>query len=117
MPETLIDLLRKRMEELREALRIRRPLAGQTISLRESTPLRGEVLGGVIGKGKVIEQVSKTLDELTARIKERKPEILPTVIERIEKWRPGTRVKELVPKVPTATTTTTSEEKALTLRE
>jgi len=84
-----VEEIRKRIQELRERLRSRRPLAGETV-------LRGEP-GKLIGGGKIIEQVSQGIDKIISIAREKRPNIIPTVLERIKTYEPGRRIKELVP--------------------
>jgi uncharacterized coiled-coil protein SlyX len=100
MPEPLIETLRRRLEELRERLRVP-VIRGQS-----------EI---VIGKGAMIERARKTLDEITARVKERKPAIIPAVTEAISKWKPGARIKEILPAA--GGTETPSQSEGYKLRE
>ena len=101
---SLVEQARKRAQEILEKIRTRRLLAGQSIT-RSS---EGQVIGGLIGGGKVIENIGKSLDNLVALAKERRPNIIPTVMERIKAFEPGKRIKELLPPLGEGTTTTTT---------
>ena len=46
----------------------------------------------VIGGGALIERTRQRLDQITARIKERKPLIIP----KIKEWKPGSRIREIL---------------------
>jgi len=46
----------------------------------------------VVGGGALIERARQRVETITARIKERKPEIVP----RIREWKPGARIKEIL---------------------
>lgn len=85
-------MVRQRLEEMRSRVRER---------LRAVRPgsVSGEVVGpaGIIGGGRVLETVREQVNVVTARFKERKPMIVPKVTEAIAQWRPGARVKELMP--------------------
>jgi len=72
----VIDRVRSRIQQIRA----RRPLLGQT---------RGQQ---VIGGGALIERTRQRLDQITARIKERKPMIIP----KIKEWKPGSRIREIL---------------------
>ncbi|MEM2618753.1 MAG: hypothetical protein QW356_04630 [Candidatus Hadarchaeales archaeon] len=87
MPETIMDVMRKRLEELRERM----------ASVIRPQELKPQIVPGVIGSGRLIEQARVGIDRITARIKERKPALIPAVTEAIAKWEPGRRVKELIP--------------------
>jgi len=78
--------VRERVEEVRQRVR------GQGTS---GQLLQG-VLPGKIGGGKLIETVQTRLNKITARAKERKPGVVPMVTEAIQKWQPGSRVKEVL---------------------
>lgn len=95
--------IRERIEELRKRI-----LGGETV-LRSS----GQVVGpkGVIGGGKVISAVTSAIDEYIALVKERKPNIIPTILERISKLEPGKRIKELMPTTTTQPAVATEEKK------
>jgi hypothetical protein len=112
---TRIEELRKRLIE--RVTPLRKGLFGE-----EGRPalLRGEgttnVAGQIqIGKGALIDQVTKRFDTLITTIKERRPQIIPTVVERIKAFEPGKRITELVnppegaptPTAPTPTSTPT----------
>lgn len=53
--------------------------------------------GKRIGDGKVISGSRKRVDTLTARVKNRKPNILPSVDEALGKWNAGSRITEMLP--------------------
>jgi hypothetical protein len=97
---SLVEGFRKRFQELLERVRTRR-LIGE-----------GGVLGGsrgqIVGGGKILEQISKGIDRLVEIAKERRPNIIPTVIERLKTYEPGKRIKELLPSTTTETQTPTS---------
>jgi len=71
-----------------------------------------------IGSGAIIENVSKTAQELITTIQEKRPKIIPTVMEKIKTYEPGKLIKTLTPTgtgigrtatpPPTTTTTTTT---------
>ena len=75
MSVRVVERVRSRIQEIRA----RRSLLGQT---------RGQVIGG----GALIERTRQRLDEITARIKERKPLIVP----KIKEWKPGSRIREIL---------------------
>ena len=75
MSVRVVERVRSRIQEIRA----RRPLLRQT---------RGQVIGG----GALIERTRQRLDEITARIKERKPLIVP----KIKEWKPGSRIREIL---------------------
>ena len=74
MSAGVISRVRSRIQEIRA-----RRLLGQT---------RGQVIGG----GALIERTRQRLDEITAKIKERKPLIIP----KIKEWKPGSRIREIL---------------------
>jgi hypothetical protein len=84
---SFVEELRKRVAELREKAKRPRLIRGE-----EAT-----TAGGVIGGGKVIETVTERIDRFIATVKEKRPNIIPTVFERIKTYEPGKRLKELVP--------------------
>jgi hypothetical protein len=90
---SFVEQARKRIEELREKIKARKPLLGESM-------LRGE-REKLLGGGRLVQQVGQNIDRLVARAKERRPNIIPTVMERIKTYEPGKRLKELVP-VPTS---------------
>ena len=75
MSVRVVERVRARIQEIRA----RRPLLGHT---------RGQVIGG----GALIERTRQRLDEITAKIKERKPLIIP----KIKEWKPGSRIREIL---------------------
>jgi len=92
---SLLEELRKRTTEIMSKLP--RPL--------EKGVLRTQ--GQVIGGGKIIETVQTTVQNILATAKEKRPNIIPTVMEKIKTYQPGRRIMELVPgRMPTTTTTT-----------
>ena len=108
---SFVEQARRRVQELMEKARTRRLLGSGTM-------LRGTQGQTQIGGGKVIQRVSESIDRLVATAKEKRPNIIPTVIERIKTYEPGKRIKELVPitaapPAPTTTTTTTEYKKIL----
>jgi hypothetical protein len=84
---SFVEELRKRIAELREKAKRPRLIRGE-----EAT-----TAGGVIGGGKVIETVTERIDKFIATVKEKRPNIIPTVLERVKTYEPGKRLKELVP--------------------
>lgn len=94
---SFVEELRKRVAELRE--RAKRPRL-----IRGEETAAGTTAGGVIGGGKVIETVTERIDKFIATVKEKRPNIIPTVLERVKAYEPGKRIKELVqlPKGETA---------------
>lgn len=69
-----------------------------------------------VGSGAIIENVSKTAQELITTIQMKRPKIIPTVMEKIKTYEPGKLIKTLTPTgagvgrtvtVPPPTTTTT----------
>jgi len=117
-----------RIEELRKRLiervaSLRKGLFGEEVrtilTIGEGT---SNVAGQIqIGKGAIIDQVTKRVDTLIATIKERRPQIIPTVVERIKTFEPGKRITELVkppegvptPTAPTPTPTPAPTKKLL----
>lgn len=92
-----LEELRKRLSERMESIRARVPILSAE---QRSGLLRGEGLKPqVIGQGKIIEAVSQTVDKLVQTIKEKRPNIIPTVLERIKTFEPGKRIKELLPPI------------------
>jgi len=71
---------------------------------RRWVKVRPKVLGGLelgtysqLGGGKVIETVSKTAQEFITTIQEKRPKIIPTVMEKIKTYEPGKLVKTFIP--------------------
>lgn len=95
---SLVEQLRSRVQEVLSRVRARRPLLGG-----ESA---GQVIGGLIGGGKVIENVSRSIDNLVRMAKERRPNIIPTVLERVRTFEPGKRIREFIPAPPPPPTPT-----------
>jgi hypothetical protein len=90
---SFVEQARRRVQELMERVKTRRVLGSGTM-LRGT---QGQIIGGQLGGGKVIQKVSESIDRLVATAKEKRPNIIPTVIERIKTYEPGKRIKELVP--------------------
>jgi hypothetical protein len=90
---SLVEQLRSRVQEVLSRVRARRPLLG-------GESAQGQVIGGLIGGGKVIENVSRSIDNLVKMAKERRPNIIPTVLERVRTFEPGKRIKEFIPAPP-----------------
>jgi len=110
---SFVEEARKRVQEIMERIKARRPFV-QGSMLRGS---EGQVIGGLIGGGKIIENISKTIDNVVSMAKERRPNIIPTVLERIKAYEPGKRIKEIVPLTTGETSTTPSTETKKILRE
>lgn len=84
---------RPRLEEMLARLRERlRGIFGEGKLLRT----QGQVVGGLIGGGRVIDNVMKTVDSIIEMAKQRRPNIIPTIMERIAKIEPGKRIREVV---------------------
>jgi len=62
----------------------------QEIRARRPKLLRGQEM--VVGGGALIERTRQRVEQITARIKERKPMIVP----KIKEWKPGERIRELL---------------------
>lgn len=76
---------------------------------REGSVLRGEKpLFAQIGDGKVLDNITKAVDNVVKRVREVKPNIIPTVVEKVRTYQPGTRIQQLLPSTPPSTTTTTT---------
>jgi len=101
---------------------IRKRLAERTKIIRERLlgprKTAGEIIGkgGIIGGGRIITAVSETVDKVLASIKERRPNIVPAVMERIRTMEPGKRVKEILPPVEKGAAPPAVEEKPRLLR-
>jgi hypothetical protein len=80
----ILEELRKRVASIRERIRVLPTERGLT---REQA----------IGEGRVIETIQRTIDNIISAAKERRPNIIPTVIEKIKTYQPGKRIMELVP--------------------
>jgi hypothetical protein len=87
---SFVEQSRRRVQELMERVKTRRVLGSGTM-------LRGTQGQIQIGGGKVIQKVGESIDRLVAMAKEKRPNIIPTVMERIKTYEPGKRIKELVP--------------------
>jgi len=80
--------LRERVKEIRERIRIPR--------LRGEAGTRGEI---PVGKGALIERARKRAVEVTERLQEVKPGLIPRFGEILSEWYPGKRlVTVLTPK-------------------
>lgn len=80
---------------------------------REGSVLRGEKpLFAQIGDGKVLDNITKAVDNVVKRVREVKPNIIPTVVERVRTYQPGTRIQQLLPSTPPSTTATTATQTA-----
>jgi|GEM_PF-3991643 len=115
MAESLTSLEQLRQRLLQRIASFRLGILGES---NKRVLLRGEnnsggVVGQIqIGQGVLIDQVTKRVDTLLATIKEKRPQIIPTVVEKIRTFEPGKRVTELVappsgaqaPTTPTAPT-------------
>jgi hypothetical protein len=104
---SFVEELRRRIAELREKAKRPRLIRGE-----EAT-----TAGGVIGGGKVIETVTERIDKFIATVKEKRPNIIPTVLERVKTYEPGKRLKELVPLPRTEETAAPPVEGRKILRE
>jgi hypothetical protein len=84
--EGLLPRLRERVKEVRERLKFPRTERGE----------RGQIR---IGRGALIERMRKRATEVTERIQELKPGIVPKMGEILSQWYPGKRlVTILTPK-------------------
>jgi len=95
-PILKVEELRKKLME--RVASIRGKVLGQ---VGERTILRGEgssnrILGQALGQGAIIEQATKRVDELLATVKEKRPNIIPTVLEKVKAFEPGKRITEIV---------------------
>jgi len=88
---SVVEQVRSRVRELLERVRTRR-LLGQA-----TAPTTGPLIGG----GRIIQTVSESIDRVIAMAKERRPNIIPMVLERLRTYEPGAKVRELI--VPTTT--------------
>jgi len=50
-----------------------------------------------LGGGRIVENVGKTVQELLTTVQEKRPKIIPTVIERVKTYEPGKALKTFVP--------------------
>ena len=50
-----------------------------------------------IGSGAIINTIMTTIDQFVSTVQEKRPKIIPTVIETIQRYEPGKIVKTLVP--------------------
>ena len=74
---SVVERVRSRIQEIRA----RRPkLLGQSTQKQ------------IVGGGALIEKTRRRVEQITARIKERKPMIVP----KIKEWKPGERIRELL---------------------
>jgi len=81
----ILEEFRKRVMSIRERVKIlptERKLVAQ---------------GQVIGEGKIIETVQQTVNNIISMAKEKRPNIIPTVMEKIKTYQPGKRIMELIP--------------------
>ena len=92
--------IRNRIEQVRARVGMRQPVL-----------LRGQIGGGNIGQGKIIDQIRSRANQLVEKVRERKPNIIPKATEALKGWKLGERVKVLVegegtiPSRPTTTKT------------
>jgi len=98
----IVEQVRRRLEEARARVGIKPILRGQTEPL--------------IGGGRVIEQVKARTEEITRRLAERRPNIIPKVAEQLKGWKLGEKVKMIVetpseakPETPRVTETETKK--------
>lgn len=80
--------------------------------------LGGEIVGkgGIVGGGRLITTASETIDKVLQTVKEKRPNVLPTVLERIRTFEPGKRIKEVMPPIEGGETPTREEKKTRLLR-
>jgi hypothetical protein len=78
---SLVEELRKWIQSRPKLLERVRPEAGMSTE---------------VGGGKIIETVTSSVQNLIATIQERRPKILPTVVETIKSYEPGRIVKTVV---------------------
>lgn len=93
---SMIEDVRRRLMERMQEVRARVPMLREGSLLRGGS-IRGQIVPGLIGGGKVIETISQSVDRLIAMAKERRPNIIPTVLERVRTFEPGKRVREFIP--------------------
>jgi len=84
------------VEEIRRVLK-QRPRVLEGIGGRSYTQL---------GEGRIIENISRTAQELISTIQARRPKVIPTVIERIKAYEPGKLIKTVTEGVSRSATTT-----------
>jgi len=75
---SVVEKVRTKIQEIRA----RRP---KLLAQRQT---RGQVIGG----GALIERARQRVETLTARIKERKPQLIP----KVKEWKPGERIREVL---------------------
>jgi hypothetical protein len=85
----ILEEFRRRIASIRERIKVL------------PTERRLITQGQVIGEGKVIETIQKTVDNIISMAKEKRPNIIPTVMEKIKTYQPGKRIMELLPTRPT----------------
>jgi len=59
-----------------------------------------------LGEGRIIENISRTAQELISTIQARRPKVIPTVVERIKTYEPGRLIKTVTEEVSKTVTTT-----------
>jgi len=89
---------------------LRERLTEQISAIREKIPVPklfgGQLVGAggtlTIGQGRLINQAVRRLDEITQKIAERKPGLIPAFTEMISKFEPGKRISMILsPKTST----------------
>jgi hypothetical protein len=96
----VLDEFRRRVMSIRERARV-------------ATTERRLLHGQVFGEGKIIETIQQSVNNIVSIAKEKRPNIIPTAIERIKTYQPGKRIMELIPPksvsapAPSPVTTTT----------
>jgi len=109
-----IEELRKRLSErtatIRERLTSR--LSGQSALLRGGSESGSQQR--LFGEGKMINRVSERIDKTLKTLQERRPNIIPTVMERVKTYEPGKRITQLLQRPETRTTETPAATTATT---
>jgi hypothetical protein len=100
-----LEEMRRRIRESVERIRARGVLGGGILGQTKAagaTPtrlLRGQVKGPLaLGGGQLIRTAEETLNKITTRLMEMRPNIIPTALERVKKFEPGKRISEIIPK-------------------
>lgn len=97
MSVPIIEEVRKNILERVEKIRGRIGMLGESKEI--PSLLRGQVQ---VGGGKILEKAMSRVDQVTARISQIRPNILPQVVERLKTYEPGKRVMQLLPGAPAA---------------
>jgi len=101
----LVEQIRARLMERIERVRAlipaipRIPFAGRREYALTAEKAKRPLAGEIVGAGKWIDWALKRVEQVTAMIAERRPRIIETVTAKLEAWRPGAKIAEVIPEV------------------